>query len=252
MTVIERCRWPELEPRYDRALRAAVAYILERFTVQGIIAAGSILAGKGGPSSDLDLYVIREGPQRQRIQRWFEDVPAEIFVNPPAMVRRYFEQERLRAITAHMFAAGFVVLDESPVVDELRREAAEWLARPLELSEAELTMRRYLAADAYDNARDIAAQDPVAATRILHSAVDAMLCYAFLAQGRRLPREKDLIAALTTLNAELGELAQRYYVAADSPARFALAEQIAQRAIGATGFFAWEWPPEDVAPLLGA
>ena len=246
MTALERCRWPKLGPRYDRALQAAVEFILERFAAQGIIAAGSIVAGNPGPSSDLDLYVIHEKPLRQRIQQWFEGVPAEIFVNPPAMVRQYFAEERYRPCTANMLATGFVILDDAPVVEALRREAADWLAQPFDVPQGELTMRRYLAADAYDNAQDIAERNPAGAVRILNGAVDDMLRYAFLARGRRLPREKAFLDELARLDPELGGLAQSYYLAPDAPARFALAERIAQCAIGVTGFFAWESTPEAV------
>ena len=157
MTALERCRWPKLGPRYDRALRAAVEFILERFEAQGIIAAGSIVAGNPGPSSDLDLYVIHEKPLRQRIQQWFEGVPAEIFVNPPAMVRQYFAEERYRPCTANMLATGFMIW-------AMRRSWRRCAARPglagatVRRAAEQLTMRRYLAADAYDNAQDIAEQ----------------------------------------------------------------------------------------------
>ena len=82
--------------------------------------------------------------------------------------------------------------------------------------------------------------------RILNGAVDDMLRYAFLARGRRLPREKAFLDELARLDPELGGLAQSYYLAPDAPARFALAERIAQCAIGVTGFFAWESTPEAV------
>lgn len=252
MTAYEKCRWPDLGPRYDAALREAVRYVLDRFAVQGIIVAGSVVAGNPGPSSDLDLYVIHARPQRQRIQRWFGDVPAEIFVNPPAMIRRYFVQERNRPITAAMFVNGFVILDEAPVVEELRGEAAEWLGRPVEVAEGELIMQRYLAADAYDNAKDVAGHSPAEAARLLNGAVNDMLRYSFLANGHRLPREKTFLSALASADAELSDLAQRYFLAADMPARLALAEQIALRSIGVTGFFAWESTPEDVPDERGA
>ena len=252
MAAIERCQWPELGPRYDVALHEAVRYVLGRFAVHGIIVAGSIVAGNPGPSSDLDLYVVHARPQRQRIQRWFGDVPAEIFVNSPAMIRRYFVEERNRPITAAMFVNGFVILDEAPVVEELRREAAEWLARPVDVAEGELTMQRYLAADAYDNAKDVAEHSPAEATRILNSAVNDMLRYSFLANGRRLPREKAFLSALAAVDSDLGDLAQRYFLAADMPTRLALVEQIALRSIGATGFFAWESTPEDAPEEPGA
>ncbi len=56
----------------------------------GIIAAGSVVRGAGDRASDLDIYVVHERPYRQRLQRWFGDVPVEIFVNPIRAIREYF------------------------------------------------------------------------------------------------------------------------------------------------------------------
>ena len=137
MNAIELCRWPELPERTDVALRDAVSYILDRFDVHGIVAAGTHISGQPDPSSDLDIYVVHVHPQRQRIQKRFNGLATEIFVNPPVVIRRYFEQEIRQPLTAHMLATGFVVLDNAAIVEELREEAIEWLNRPLELAESE-------------------------------------------------------------------------------------------------------------------
>ena len=184
------CRWPDLPTRSDRAFRAAVRYILERFDVAGIVVAGTHISGNPDPTSDLDIFVIHAHPQRQRIQKRFEGVPAEIFVNPPAAIRRYFAEEVRRPSTAHMLATGFVVLDVAPAVAELRGEAKEWLGRPLELPATQLTLARYLAADAFDNPRDLRRRDAAGAVRILNGVVDNMLDCAFLAAGIPLPAHK--------------------------------------------------------------
>ncbi len=73
-------------------------------TSHGIIVAGTHISGNPDPTSDLDIYVIHAHPQRQRIQKRFKGVPAEIFVNPPAAIRRYFAEEVRRPSTAHMLA----------------------------------------------------------------------------------------------------------------------------------------------------
>ena len=54
------------------------------------------------------FYVIHAQPQRQRLQRRFHGVPAEIFVNPPHTIRGYFENEHRdgRPCTVHMFVTG--------------------------------------------------------------------------------------------------------------------------------------------------
>ena len=103
MTLAE-CRFPELAEPFSTALREGVRYILERFEPLGIIACGTIIRGNPDPSSDHDIYVLVAGSRRQRIQRFFNAVPAEIFVNPPSAIERYFEEgaRENRPVTAHM------------------------------------------------------------------------------------------------------------------------------------------------------
>lgn len=240
--------WPVLNPPYADALRAAIEFILTRTDPAGIIAAGSILRGEAHAGSDLDIYVIHTPLWRQRIQKRFHGVPAEIFVNPPVSIRRYFTEERDRPCTAHMLAHSAVVLNRDPVVDALRAEAQTWLSSTPHLSSQELTIRRYLAADAYENALDIAECAPDNASLILHAAVYDMLCYAFLAADRPLPRTKAFLAGLDALTPSLGRAARHYYDAPDTPTRLIAAAQIAQQTIQATGFFEWESQREDVQP----
>ena len=130
--LLGRCNWPELAEKYDTALRDAVEFIPERYTVSGIIVSGTIIRGAPDPASDLDIYVIHQQPFRQRLQKFFNQVPAEIFVNPPSAVERYFveEQASRRPLTAHMLATGFVILNLDPVIDELRQKAASLLTQP--------------------------------------------------------------------------------------------------------------------------
>jgi hypothetical protein len=238
--------WPELSPHYDAALREAVDYILGRYDVLGLIASGSIIWGKGDATSDFDLFVIHAHPQRQRVQKRFGGVPAEIFVNPPVMVRRYFEEERDRPCTANMLANGVVLVDRDPVVDVLRKEARGWLEKAPEFSEKKLIWQRYAVVDELDNARDIVSSDPVNASRILHGAVNRMIHYAFLASNHRLPREKEMLAQLVEMDGTVGQLAIDYYLATEAATRLHLAEQLAMRTVGAIEFFEWETDPEEV------
>lgn len=240
-------RWPELAEPYAGALHEAVALILDRYDVWGIIASGTPITGTPDRASDLDIYVVHARPQRQRVQRRYNGVPVEIFVNPPQAIRRYFVNERDRPSTAHMLATGAVVLDRHPVVAELRAEAHTWLATPPNLTPDQLTLRRYMAADAYENAQDIQGRDPANALVILHDAVHLMLDYAFLAANRPLPRIKARLAALTELNPTLGEVVRAYYLATGPTESFALAAAIALQTIDTSGFFEWESPLEEVS-----
>lgn len=253
MTDVERklaqCAYPALAEPYHTALREAVRFILDRYDdAVGIIAAGSILRGQGRATSDLDLYVIRTRPQRQRVQRWFNGVPAEIFVNPPHQVERYFAEERRasRPITAHMLANGAVVLALDPVVERLRAQAQAELERAPAPSDADLRWERYVAALELEDGLDILDEDPAGAAMILGGAVHKMARYAFRQAGRMVPRDKDLVSALETLDPALAEAARRFYRERDPAMQRALAEQIADRTLGVRGFFEWESEPEEV------
>ena len=125
-------RLPPLAEPYKTALEEAVAFVLERFDPIGVVASGTIVRGDPSPSSDLDVFVLHRQPWRQRLQRFFNGVPAELFVNPPERVERYFEEEVAdgRPVTAHMLATGVVVFAIDPIVEQLRARAADVLAAP--------------------------------------------------------------------------------------------------------------------------
>lgn len=240
--------FPALTEPYAMALRQAVTYIVDRYDPVGVIASGSVLRGEGDATSDLDIYVIHHQPWRQRVQHWFNGVPAEIFVNPPARIRLYFAEEcgEGRPITAHMLTTGIVILNRDDVVDLLRAEAEEALRQPPNLSEGALTMHRYMAATLLEDALDIEAKDPVNALFLLEQAMPQMIQYAFLSANRHLPRPKTTLNALAGLYPLLGELAQRFYTEADPAQRFVWAKEFAQRTLDVTGFFEWEGEQQDV------
>lgn len=85
-----------------------MGFIFSRFAPLGIIASGTIIRGTPDPSSDLDICVIHQPMFRQRLQRFFNDVSTEIFVNPVAAIERCFDQERAaqRPCLAHMSRRG--------------------------------------------------------------------------------------------------------------------------------------------------
>lgn len=233
---------PKLAEPYQAGLQLAVDYVLQRYAPLGLIVGGSIIRGNPGPTSDFDIYVIHDQAFRQRLQMRFHGTPAEIFVNSPAAVRRYFEDEwkNGRPITAHILTTGVVVLNQDAIVDQLIHEAREWLAKRPSLSDVESQWKRYLIVDGLDNARDLIDSDPANAAFFLHDAVQAMLNYYFLAASQNLPRYKEIIATLEQEQPTLGRLVRNYYGARDAKQQLALAEQIAQLTIGTTEFFEWE------------
>lgn len=247
---LEACAWPSLAPRYSAALREAVAFVLAEVEPTGIVATGTIVRGIPHASSDLDLYVVHDVPVRRRVQRYFGDgVPAEIFINPPAAIRRYFasEHEEGRPITAHMLATGFVVLARGGELAALREEAGGWLARPGMPSAAAVVRARYDAACRFEDALDVAAADPATATMLLGRAVVAMLEGWCHVRTGAIPRGKDLLAGVAALDPAIGERARAVFADGPFPARLAAALAVADATIGTRGFFEWDSGPEPAA-----
>ena len=244
--LLAECRWPALGAPFDGALREAVDFVLSRFDVLGLIATGTIVRGNPDPTSDIDLVVVHPQPFRQRIQKVFCGVAAEIFVNPPHTIRGYFRSEHAEArpVTAHMIATGHVLLARDPVFDELRTEAQAALSRAPDVEPETLNRRRYEVATRLEDARDRLTADPDTASLMLGPAVVAMLRFRMLAAGHFLPRDKDLLGAVERLDPDGAALARRLLRSSDVDERFDLADRLADRTIGVRGFYEWDSGPE--------
>ena len=238
--------WPPLSPRYDKALRQAVRYIVRRYKPTAIIAAGTIIRGTPHPNSDLDLWVIHRKPFRQRVQKWFNGVPAEIFVNTPAAVLDHLVDERKerRPIAAHMMASGHVVLDREPCLKDLLAKARAMLkSKPRSVSKEEIIHDRYWAGSLYEDALDLAESDPAACQVILSRAMYEMLHAAIKRAHRYVPRDKDLLAVTTDVDAGLGQLARAFFTAETLKDRLSVSRKIADRTVQCRGFIEWESEP---------
>jgi hypothetical protein len=245
-----RVSLPELPDLYRLALEDAIAYVTGRYEPIGILATGTIVRGNPSPASDLDLFVIWNEPKRQRVQRFFRGIPAEIFVNPPHQIEQYFSNDSRegRPVTAHMFATGIAVHDPNGVVASLQTVARTNLDRGPQLTDESLTRLRYGVAGNVEDANDIAVDDPDASLVLLHRAVDGALSYRFLAGGSWIPRTKELFVRLAQIDPDLADLARHFYRATHFDDQLLLARQIVQRSASATGTFEWESALEDVAP----
>ncbi len=235
-------KWPDLADPYASALQEAVVFVLDRVDPVGIVACGSVIRGTPSPNSDLDIYVIHAAAWRQRIQRRFGTVPAEIFINPPSAIRGYFESERQagRPITAHMLSTGFVVLDRDPVVQGLVAEAEAALAKPPGMTPADLLFLRYLTADLYENAVDMQHADPATGLLILGEAIKRMVDYRFLAANIYVPRLKDRLTRLAALDPVAERLVRQFTQTGDIAERYRLAGDLADHILDTQGFFEWE------------
>jgi nucleotidyltransferase-like protein len=236
-------------PPFDQAVTEMLAHVRAAFAPRGIVIAGSIVRGEAGPTSDLDVVVVHDEPWRLREQRRFAGVPAELFVNPPFQIRKYFASEHAdgHPSMAHMLATGEPIAPVDPIVDELIRDARDWLARPVATTAAKLESLRYGAVDQLDNARDVIDADPAAAQLFLGETVAVIIRYVFWRAGRFQPRRKVAVAALDALDPAAAALVRRW--AAASPRDgLAIVESLARHALGADTFFAWSSDREPVAP----
>lgn len=227
-------------PPFDRAVDEAAAFIRATWRVHGIIVAGSIVRGEPGPLSDLDLYCVHAQPWRMRDQRRFNGVPAEIFVSPPERIRGYFKNEHAegRPCTAHMLTTGEVLDGADEIVMTLIAEAREWMAKPIALTAAELTSKRYGAVDTLDDARDAALTDPAMAALLFAEAVRDIAAYAFWSRHLFQPRRKDLVRALAAIDPVAAELV-RAFADARGADRERIALDLAKHVLGVDTFFAW-------------
>lgn len=225
---------------FDRAVEELVTYVQATYAPLGVMLAGSIVRGDAGPSSDFDVFVVHDEPWRLREQRRFGGVPAELFVNPPAQVRRYFESEHAdgRPCTAHMFATGELIEPAHPVMTELVCEAREWLSRPVEATGAALTQKRYAAVDTLDDARDIIDRDPAAAALLLGEAVRAIVAYAFWKRRMFQPRRKHMLTALAEVDPTAATLV-RSWCSSEGRAALGAVERLASHVLEVDTFFEW-------------
>jgi len=235
-----------MTPYHQLALRQALAWITTHFEPLGIVASGSIIRGNPHATSDFDLYVVHEKPFRQRVQKRFNGVPCEIFVNNPAQVRHYFasELQSNRPVTAHLLATGQLVygpdnLQLVALMEEARRYAT--LANPL--TEEQATFRKYGLVTLLEDAADTLATDEATSLYLLDQAVAQLIEFVFAARQHPLPRIKERLRGLCELDAALGRGVQQYYQPVGARQKYELAKDLVLRVAGATEFFEWSSIP---------
>ena len=238
-----------ISEHHQQALAEAFAYIEKRYEPWAVVAAGTIVLGNADERSDLDLYVLHDAPYRQRVQRWFQGVPAEIFVNPESAVLGYIERGALdgRPCTAHMLATGVVLLvTDDTRLEALRRRAQESLDTPPKWSDAQLVSARYGPATLVEDALDKREVDAETAIRLLGEAMDATLSYWFKSHGRYVPRPKDRLAEIEANDPQFGRLFRRFWGDYSLSERWDAALELADRILETRGFFDWESAQEPV------
>jgi hypothetical protein len=147
-----------------------------------------------------------------------------------------------------MFATGVVVHDPEGILASLQALARESLARGPQLTDEFLSALRYGVAGNFEDASDIAGNDPDAALVLLNRAVDGAISYRFLVARDWIPRSKELLDRLTPIDPKLADLSRRFYRATQPRDHLLLAREIVLGSVRAIGTFEWESALEDVAP----
>ena len=93
---------------------------------------------------------------------------------------------------------------------------------------------------------DIVERNPAAAVMLASEAVRQMLHFAFLKTGQFIPRDKDVLDALMTLDPELATKAQLFFDSVDWKRRMHLADELADHILEVRGFFEWNSELEEM------
>lgn len=127
--------------------------------VIGALVCGSYVTGHPSNRSDIDVHIILSDDidWRERGNRYINGFLIEYFVNPPKQIRKYFEEDfaDYRTMSMVQFMTGRVIFDRIGVIEELKKEAANWKRKKhSELSKIMVEMKKYELWDAHDNLLD--------------------------------------------------------------------------------------------------
>ena len=177
-------------------VRQARALVHERFPeADAAFLGGSAAAGTATPTSDLDIAVLRptghetfRNTTRERNGRI-----VEWFVHTPETVDRFLDPSDRRAIMAHLYGRGVVLVSKNSAADDVAAKARAILtAGPPRRDAQELEALRYSLTDAYDDLTDAKNEHEQIATACCVGEIAAnLLCElrgTWTARGKWLPR----------------------------------------------------------------
>jgi hypothetical protein len=236
---------------YSTALVAAEAFIRGELEVRAMVVSGTVVRGTGQANSDLDIVVVHDAPWRQRLQRFFNGVPTEMFVNPPFQIRRQMENDArsARPVMAHMLATGHLLQDDPAGIGAaLQEEAHANLAAGPVVDPEWLELRRYGIAGIFEDAIDLINIDPERAQAFAVQAVIEAIEWWFPAHGHWLPRAKTLLSEFEGHVPDWSVQARRALRAPNAANAIAEATPLIQHLLGGTGFFEWSGGRQYLSP----
>lgn len=228
------------------ALLEAINWVKANYEPTAIIASGSIVRGNPNQNSDFDIYVIHNENFRQRVQKFFNSVPCEIFINNLTQVYKYFESERKanRPVTAHIIATGKLMFSaDNAQIEKLLSDAKNFAFTSVALSDEEELARKYLISNLFEDASDLKETDPSSANYVLDKVMQELISFIFQQNLQPLPRIKERLQLLVNLDPKSGERVKKYYESASLQEKFKLVEQLLLNWVGYTTFFEWSSSP---------
>jgi len=232
-----------MQNNYQIALDKAIAWINDNYKPTSIIVSGSIVRGNPNANSDFDIFVIHADNYRQRLQKYFDGVPCEIFINNITHVYDYFETEykNNRPVTAHMIATGNVLTgDNDTELIKLVKTAKDYLVKSPGLTAIKSTAAKYSISTLFEDATDLADTDPITSTYFLNKVVADIIELVFLENSLPLPRAKERISAIIASYPEIGNSIAEYYKAESFKVKYHIAETLVLNTVGWPGFFEWD------------
>jgi predicted nucleotidyltransferase len=227
---------------HKQALNEAIRWIEENYTSIGIIASGSIIRGNPSHTSDFDIYVIHEEKFRQRVQKYFNNVPCEIFINSVEQTKLSFlaEQNNNRPVTAHLIASGIILKgDNNKDIISIVKEAKDFESKPKILTANEEIFIKYGITNLLEDANDVIENDPMTCQYILIKVIDKIIDFWFLKKQLPLLRIKERMSLLNSHDPEFYIQINKAFHAQSIKEKLKAVTKIIENIIGEMGYFEW-------------
>ncbi len=142
--------------RWEKSLNKFMARWMRRRHLEGAIVCGSRVTGMANEHSDVDLHIVFNDNRsiREVGNEVVDGVLIEYFALPVRRVRFNFElnYNKRRRHAATQFASGRILFDYNGEVGRLRREALQWIRKPMrKLTGEEIESAKYDMWDQHDN-----------------------------------------------------------------------------------------------------
>lgn len=232
-----------MEVKHKQALEKAIEWIKSYFNPIGIIVSGSIIRGNPNDKSDFDIYIIHEEGFRQRIQKYFDGVACELFINTPNQVCAYFEQDyhSNRPVTAHMIASGVFYFGENhSECKKIVETAKSYLSKKPIVSDKRLIFDKYSIALSFEDAIDMKNIDSVTASYFLHKSMYDLINFLYYKNQIQLPRAKERISTIKLLFPEIYIHVINFYTSNQIDQKIEIMQFLMNTYLGEIGFFEWE------------